>query len=165
MAHIIQYEDQTNRVTYYHNSGSAPDYDNEPNILINPERSHLTKEWYHWMYEGGSLRDMTQAEIDTFFPPPPPPADWEQFMNDMTQSAEWLRIEAASPVLRVVLLYDFWDDMDSGVNKSDGVLTIWNGFINPNANILPAEVTVLNTIFSNNNIPFNVKPDGDLEAV
>ncbi len=69
MASIVVYDpadpDVAGRVTQYVASANTPDYDSEPNKLVNPDLSGVTGvPVAYWKHSAGSIVEMTQPEKD-----------------------------------------------------------------------------------------------------
>ena len=71
MANIVVYNpsdpDVPNRVTKYHKSANTPDYNGEPNKLVNPDLAGVSGvNQLYWKYDGVSaIVEMSQGEKDT----------------------------------------------------------------------------------------------------
>lgn len=153
-------------MTGYFTSASEPDYYGQ-DYLNNPDIAGLHDDWMMWIVDNGSLRDMTRDEYESIYPAPVVP-DWDQFRRDMIASSEWNRIESvvsiAKPTALISLEMFVMKIRDGEELYRDSVEDIWNGVIDPVANITSAEATALNTIFTDNDIDFTVASDGTISC-
>lgn len=172
MSIVIQYDTNTGQVTNLLPQAHTPDYEGQAGNLIyqfqeglaqyETDTSGLVENHLHWIYDNG-LRDMTQSEIDAFYPPPSPPADWTTMMNQILGTAEWARIESVASKSLVSAIVGYIQQAQQGNDTTQSIINTWN-YIDAQANVLSTEADVINAILVANNIPLTINQDGTMQT-
>lgn len=160
MAIVIKYDVATNYVTGKIKSAHTPDFEGQSGYVINPDTSGLDPDFKKWIFDNGSLRNMTQAEYDAAYPAPPPPPNWKQLRNDMFSSPDWNRVKKANDADVVGLLYSYVIMIEQGLDYYDSLIEVWNSILKSKAGITQAEAASIRTLLQNNNIPLQLSDDG-----